>query len=99
MAQYEIFIKDLKMHEEAIKQGLPVKVDIRDANLRWSSVEAVVSNGPVADAVETTVIGEGGPVSYVTPPVYLRIVKELDEDEAYVIRDMGKYQKADPFMR
>lgn len=98
MAQYEIWVKDLKRHEAAIKQGLPVKVDLRDENLQWKSVEAIVSYTPAEGAVEVTVVGEGGPVSYVTGPVYLKIVKELDEDEAYVIKDMTKYQENDPFM-
>lgn len=99
MAKYEIWVKDLRRHEEAIRGGLPVKVDIRDESLQWRPVEAVISQSPVKGAVETAVVGEGGPVSYVNAPVYLTIVRELDEDEAYIIHDMTKYQKADPFTR
>jgi hypothetical protein len=99
MAQYEIWIKELKRHEQAIKEGQPCKVDLRDESLQWKPVEAVISYEPIEGGVEVTVVGEGGPVSYVTPPVYVKIVRELDEDEAYVIHDMTKYQEADPFMR
>jgi hypothetical protein len=53
---------------------------------------AIISEVPIEGGEETVIVCEGGPVSYIRKPVYLKIVQELDEDE-YVISDMDKYNK------
>lgn len=93
MAKYEMWVKELKRFRNEIHDGTPVKVDVRDESLNWHAVIAIISETPIEDGVETVIVGEGGPVSYINKPVYLKIVEELDEDDQYVIKDMDRYNK------
>jgi hypothetical protein len=92
MARYEIWIREIKRNSEQMKTGEAVQVDIRDENLNWRSVRAILSKQPLEGGEEVTVIGEGGTGSYVHGPVYVKIVEELDEDE-HVIKDMIDYRE------
>ena len=92
MAKYEMWVKELKRYKNEIANGTPVKVDVRDESLNWRPMIAIISEVPIEGGEETAIVCEGGPVSYIRKPVYLKIVQELDEDE-YVISDMDKYNK------
>jgi hypothetical protein len=92
MAKYEMWVKELKRYKSEIANGTPVKVDVRDESLNWRPMIAIISEVPIEGGEETVIVCEGGPVSYIRKPVYLKIVQELDEDE-YVISDMDKYNK------
>lgn len=86
MVKYEIWEREIERHREEIERGVPFVTSIRDENLMWMKVKAVVAHGPLAGGVPAAILGDSSGIRE-KGEWSVRILETFSDDEIVITQE------------